>query len=120
MIKYIKIGDYKKAFNILLDDECIEARICKELLLKYITYSLKISSEVSTDISSCDDAMATGFSWIPPIALIEVLGGKEIVKEKVKQYLSKDYFDILNNDEIYNNIPVKSKYDYRSFLKGKY
>lgn len=81
-------------------------------------YSLKTSLEVSDSISSCDDAMATGFSWIPPIALMEVFGGKETVDTLVHKYLSADL--VKTWDELHDMVPDKSKYDYRPFLKGRY
>ena len=118
MIELIQTGDYEKAYQLLLDDECVEAVICKNLLLEYIVYSLKTSLEVSDSISSCDDAMATGFSWIPPIALMEVFGGKETVDTLVHKYLGTDLVKIW--DELHDMVPDKSKYDYRPFLKGRY
>lgn len=120
MINKIQIGDYKKAISILIDDESHEAVICKQMLLKYIAYALKISYEVSNDISSCDDAMATGFSWLPPIAMIELFGGIESVRKLTVRYLDKKYTEIYDNQDIINNLPRKSKYDYRSYLKARY
>lgn len=118
MIELIQTGDYEKAYQLLIDDECVEAVICKNLLLEYIVYSLKTSLEVSDSISSCDDAMATGFSWIPPIALMEVFGGKETVDTLVHKYLGTNLVNTW--DELYDMVPNKSKYDYRPFLKGRY
>lgn len=120
MISKIQIGDYEKAIAILIDDESHEAVICKQMLLKYIAYSLKISHEVSNDISSCDDAMATGFSWLPPIAMIELFGGIESVIKLSSNYLDKKYNEIFDNQDIINSLPEKSKYDYRSYLKARY
>ena len=62
--------------------------------------------------------MATGFSWIPPIALMEVFGGKETVDTLVHKYLGTDLVKIW--DELHDMVPDKSKYDYRPFLKGRY
>ncbi|WP_270526352.1 3-hydroxyacyl-CoA dehydrogenase family protein [Longibaculum muris] len=120
MIKNILIGDYNRAIDILLSDESLEAIICKTMLLQYIVYSLKISMEVSTDIRSCDDAMATGFSWIPPIALISLLGGKKRVRELSKKYLDDNFNDILEDRLLFDSIPEYSNYDFRPFLKARY
>jgi len=120
MISYIKIGDYEKAVELLMDDESQEAVICKKMLLKYISYSLKISYEVSTDIESCDDAMATGFSWLPPIAMIDLFGGIDNVQKFSKKYLDERYVSIILNKEIINKLSEHSKYDYRSYLKARY
>lgn len=120
MIKSVETADYDKALEILLNDESHEAVICKQMLLKYIAYSLKISYKVSTDIASCDDVMATGFSWIPPIALIDLFGGIDKVIELGKRYLEDKYLEVFNNQEIINYLPEKSKYDYRPYLKARY
>ena len=120
MIKLINTGDYENAVKMLLNDESLEAQICKEMLLKYIVYSLKITHEVAYDISYCDDAMATGFSWLPPIALIDLFGGKEEVRKLVNRYLDSRYQNIVNDLEIFDSIPDNSKYDYRPFLKARY
>ncbi len=120
MIKLLRNGQYEDAIDLLINDDSQEAILCKQMLLIYIVYSLKISNEVSSDISSCDDAMATGFSWIPPIALIELFGGKTITRNLVNKYLDKRYQDIVNNEDFFGMIPEHSKYDFRSFLKARY
>lgn len=120
MIKNIRIGDYDNAITILINDESHESVLCKEMLLKYIIYSLKITYEVSNDITSCDDAMATGFSWIPPIALIDWFGGICMIKQLANKYLDSKYLNILNNRDVINQLPNHSKYDYRSYLKARY
>lgn len=83
-------GDYRLAFDALLNDSSNEATICKDLLKEYIDYSLFVGKEVCEDISYIDDAMATGFNWCPPLALSNVLFG--------------------------TNYPTK--YDFRSFFKA--
>lgn len=120
MIKNISVGNYKQAILILLNDESHEAKLCKTMLLKYIIYSLKISYEVTNNISSCDDAMATGFSWIPPISLINLLGGISVVKELSKKYLDNRFNAIINDKKLLEKLPDISQYDYRPYLKAKY
>ena len=90
MKAYLRNGDYQLAFNALREDNSQEAMICKDLLKRYIDYSLFVGKEVCDDLSGVDDAMATGFGWCPPLALSNVL------------------FD--------TNYPTK--YDYRSFFKA--
>ena len=118
MIKNLKVGNYTKAISILINDESHEAIICKTMLLKYVLYSLKVSLEISNDISACDDVMATGFSWIPPIAVIDLLGGKEVLRKLTYIYLENQYRKLV--DALYSEIPCHSKYDYRPFLKARY
>lgn len=120
MIKEIKNGNYETAIKILIDDDSYEAVLCKKMLLEYIAYSLTITIQVSSNIEACDDAMATGFSWLPPIAMIDWLGGIDNVIKLAKKYLSNEYISILENKKIIEKLPHKSKYDYRPFLKAKY
>lgn len=120
MINCIKVGDYEKAISLLVDDESQEAILCKKMLLKYMIYSLKISNEVSNNIESCDDAMATGFSWLPPIAMIDLFGGLNHVQDLSKKYLDERYINIIMDKEITDKLPEHSKYDYRSYLKARY
>ncbi len=120
IIKNIKCGKYEEAINVLLNDKSHEATICKKMILQYIIYSLYTANEVTFDIQTCDDAMATGFSWLPPIAWIEILGGKKRLLELAKEYLEDKYVNILENDDLFQKIPNKSKYDFRPFIKAKY
>ena len=119
MIKNIRIGKYDEAAKILIDDKSKEATICKQMILKYIVYSIYISKEKTQDVYSCDNAMATGFSWLPPIAYIDFLGGKDQVKEMAEKYLEKDWINIINKYNIFDIIKRESKYDYRLFLKAR-
>ena len=120
MIKNIRVGKYENAINVLLDDESHEAIICKKMILKYVIYSIYITKDVAYDINACDDAMATGFSWLPPIAWIKILGGKQKIIGLTRKYLDKKWQNIVEDVEFFENVPENSKYDYRPFLKAKY
>lgn len=119
MVEAIRIGKYDYAAKILIEDKSKEAIICKKMILKYIVYSIYISKENTQNVYSCDDAMATGFSWLPPIAYIDFFGGKEQVKEMAEEYLEKNWIEVINKYSIFDMIQTKSKYDYSSFLKAK-
>lgn len=86
----LKNGDYELAFDALIKDNSQEAMICKDLLKRYVDYSLFVGKDVCDDLNGVDDAMATGFGWCPPLALSNALFG--------------------------TNYPTK--YDYRSFFKA--
>lgn len=79
MKQFLQNGDYRLAFNALIEDDSREANICKELLKEYVDYSLFVGKEVCDDISYIDDAMATGFNWCPPLALSNVLFGTNYI-----------------------------------------
>lgn len=120
MIAAIKYGNYEQAYQILIGDQSDEAIICKTLLLKYVIYSIKISSEISDSANSCDIAMANGFNWIPPMGVISLFGGWEKFLEIATEVLDSKYSNIITN--IANKVDLKkytSLIDYRSFLRAK-
>ena len=112
VIKEIANGNYKEAFNIIKKDNSIESNLCITFLLKYIINSIKVTKKLCNDISYCDTSMASGFNWLPPLSLIEVLGGNNEVIKLSKEYLGE------NIEELVNDLP-KSKYDYRKFIKAR-
>lgn len=112
-IKKFKKGKYKEGFNYIKNDDSKESNICMKFLLNYIVYAINLAREISENISDIDIAMATGFNWIPPLALVEVLGGKEEVIKLCNKYLNKDDYN-----KIFDGIGL-SNYDYRSFIKAK-
>ncbi len=113
MIAHLKCGDYKKAFAELLNDDTDESKLCLKLLLKSIIYGLYTAKNVAYEISYVDVAMAAGYSWVPPIALVEALGGGTYVKGLVKEHLNYD--DELTN--VLDDLP-KSSYDYRRYMRA--
>lgn len=113
VIDRFKVGDYKDGIRIILEDNSKEANICKEFLINYILYSIKISKVIANKTTDCDIAMAEGFNWIPPYALLEVIG-----KEKFKEVASKLNEDVKDIDELLKN-DIKSEYRYEKFLKAK-
>lgn len=112
-IKEFKKANYKEGFNCIKNSDSDEAEICMTFLLRYILYSIEQSKNSCNDINDCDIAMAKGFNWIPPIALIDVLGGKEEVISLCNKYLgeSEEYQKLLNAVN-------KSKYRYEKYIKA--
>ena len=85
MKKNIQEGDYKKAFEGLVNNHSQEAQICLSFLLKYIVYSLYATEEVGYDITAADDVMATGFNWCPPLAMYQALSTVEIGRASYRE-----------------------------------
>ena len=117
MVAALKVGDYFKAIEELKHNSSKPAQICREMLLKYIVYGIFIALEVGESAHDADTVMAEGFNWIPPLALIDSLGGKEVVinmicNEFEDEFINIDYRKVLLSAE-------KSKYDYRKFFKAK-
>lgn len=111
MISMLANGDYLEAMQVLISNHATEAQICLYFLIKYITYSINIAMSVSDSLHDADTVMAAGFNWIPPLALIQALGGCDLYKNLSEKLLGIDMSHI--------QIPA-SRYDYRAFLKAKH
>lgn len=118
MIASLRVGDYSKAFSKFKENQSLEARLCMEFLLKYIIYSLVATQMVGDTIKAADDVMATGFGWIPPLALIKALGGEEEVKRLCTERLDSNFIKKVNIEDILSDVP-ESDYDYRKYFKAK-
>lgn len=118
IINAVKFGKYDMFKEVLYEDNTLESNICLEMLVKYIIYSIIIGYKIGSKVETADDAMASGFNWIPPMALIECLGGKKHFFNEVKKrnYTFMQNIDI---DELIKICPEKSKYDYRKYIKAR-
>lgn len=119
MIEFIANAEYEKAMQVLKTDKSEEAQICLSFLLKYIIYSLYVSNEISEKITDADIAMASGFNWLPPLGMVEALGGIEEVKNLCSKYLADTYVNQIDYQGLLD-LAVPSPYDYRRYLKAKY
>lgn len=114
VIEKFKNAEYEEGIRIILEDNSKEAKICAEFLINYITYALLTEKEVAKSVYDCDIAMAEGFNWIPPYALIEIIG-----ENKCKALMRKRW---KGNKEIIEELfkrEIKSKYQYEKYLKAK-
>lgn len=118
MLFFLESGDYKTAFQILINHNSLEAQLCLEFLLKYILYSLYASKSVSGCISAADDVMAAGFNWCPPFALIEALFGKENVSGLLRERIDKELLLNVDMEYLMKDV-VESKYDFRKFIRAR-
>ena len=113
----ISIGEYTKAYRSLLNCKSEEKEIVTKVLVEYILYSIYISKFTAERIEDCDDAMATGFGWCPPIALKDLIDEVSNFEELCVKYVGDG---ILKKYDLYStirNIP-KSKYDYKKYIKA--
>lgn len=118
MKKNLKIGNYSEAFEELVNNESIEAKICCSSLLKYIIYSMNAAKEVGCLYDAADDVMATGFNWCPPIALYEAFCEVTDFKKLCEDRLPAKIISVINDNHLLDNIG-KSKYDYRRYILAK-
>jgi len=117
MKKHIKVGDYKNAFEVLVNNRSQEAEICLYFLLNYIVYSLVTIEKVAYDIHAADAAMATGFNWCPPLAMIDAISSVADINALIKERLPRN---ILVNVDIDRSLSAaeRSEYDYRLYFKS--
>lgn len=118
IISELQAGNYKEAVGVLKSNKSAEAKICLEFLIKYVIYSLIMTESIGEDIHSADIVMATGFGWIPPLAVIDLFGGSEAFKTLAKNCLDTEYLSQINIDDTMCNV-TKSRYDFRPFLKSR-
>lgn len=85
MVAAIKESKYDEAIEILLNNDSEEARICSYFLIKYVVYSVFVANEIADSIQDADTVMAFGFNWVPPLALVELFGGKEAIIDLMKK-----------------------------------
>lgn len=119
MIAALRSGGYKAAFQTLVENQSVEARLCLEFLLKYIVYSLSITKETGCGISDADDVMAQGFHWCPPLAMMEAISTAANFEELCEQRLEKSLIDMFREQQLVKELK-KSDYDFRKFIWAKW
>lgn len=117
MKRFLRDGDYDDAIRVLIDNNSQEADICLRFLLRYIVYALYTAEHVGYDIRVADDVMATGFTWCPPIAMIEAFSRVCDLALLMKNRLKPEIVRAVNIDDIIVK-QIKSKYDYRIYFKA--
>ncbi len=117
MKRYIAEGDYRKAFERLVNNHSQEADICRHFLLNYIVYSLYATKEVGYTIEAADDVMAAGFNWCPPLAMYQALSIVADVPALIRENLP-NVCEKVNIDELLAEVKP-SKYDYRLYFKSR-
>jgi 3-hydroxyacyl-CoA dehydrogenase len=119
MVSSFKVGDYKTAFNGLINNHSNEAEICLDFLLKYVIYALNTADLVGDGIKSADDVMATGFNWCPPLAIIQAFSGVDQFKKLVMERINKQILKQIDLEKLLVNAG-SSCYDYRIYFRAKY
>lgn len=118
MIAALRIGDYESAIQTLVTNQSTEAKLCCEFLVKYIVYSLSMAQELGCGNRAVDAAMAAGFHWCPPLALMEAFNSVVDFRKLCEERLEADIFRMIIEKKLFNNLE-KSRYDYRKFLLAK-
>lgn len=112
----ISNGDYKKAFNVIMEDKSFESEIVRYFFARYISYSLSLVGSVVKTKEDVDKVMAYGFNWLPPCALIDLIG-----KDKTIKLIKKHKLQIPNEikkHSLENFYTLQNELDFRSFIKA--
>lgn len=118
MLEYLRVGDYKAAFDELRRNRSTEAEICCCFLINYVIYALAVSVEVAEDIHAVDAAMSAGFNWCPPLAVVEAFGGKEEFMEFCRKRIGEKQLDNMKFGQLMEYYEP-TEYDYRKYFRAK-
>lgn len=118
MIEHLHEGDYDEAFDVLKHDQSKEARLCLKTLLQYVLYALHVVAEVGENTNDVDDAMAEGFNWCPPLALIDAFGGRTEFMRLCRAQLAETSLAAVDLEKLMAGV-IPSKYDYRRYMRAK-
>lgn len=113
MQSFIKEGDYVNAYKALIFDKSKESDICLKGLLEYISYSVYCALELTSDVFSCDYAMASGFNWCPPLALADLINSVISISK-----LFNDYGINIPKGIDFKNLHLSNHY-YGPFIRAK-
>lgn len=119
LVVNFRVGNYRKGIINLQENQSLEAKICMSFLLKYVIYALATTKSIGESISDADDVMATGFNWIPPLAVIEAFEGTEKFKKLCYFYLEDRMLNKIELDKLLEEVKP-SRYDYRKYFKAKH
>ena len=114
----ISNGDYKKAFEIIIKTKTFESKIIQYFFARYISYSLSLIGTVVETKEDIDKVMAYGFNWLPPCALIDLIGGKDKAIELIKQNKLLVPDEINKHSTKNNFYTLQNELDFRSFIKA--
>jgi 3-hydroxyacyl-CoA dehydrogenase len=77
-----------------------------------------MSKTIGEDVHSADKVMASGFNWIPPLCVYNVLNKAQKFEELAHETVPQEILSRLSFSELLDEIP-ESEYDYRPFFKAK-
>ena len=118
IIELLKQGDYERMVEVFEKRDTDEGALCVQFLVKYVVYALSVVKEVGYDISAADDVMATGFNWVPPLAIVDAWGGEKRFYKLCEKVLDAEFRQRVDAEKLLRELP-KSKYDYRRYFRAK-
>lgn len=110
----IKVGLYAEAYKLILGSKTKESEIVRYFWARYISYSLNLVGKVVKTKEEMDTVMAYGFGWLPPCALVDLLGHEAAVN--LIKHFGFTVPNLLDTDKkLYTLQPTL---DYRSYIKS--
>jgi len=114
----ISNGEYQKAFELILKTKIFESEIIQYFFARYISYSLSLVGPVVKTKEDIDRVMTYGFSWLPPCALIDLIGGKDEIIKLIKKHNLLVPPEITNHSSKDKFYTLQNELDFRSFIKA--
>lgn len=115
---YISEGLYSDAFKFIIESPGTEANIIRYFIARYISYSLSFVGSIVKTKEDVDLVMGYGFNWLPPCSLVDLIGGKEITTNLIRQFnfiVPKIIIDQPKNTPFYT---LQNQLDYRNFIRS--
>ncbi|MBI5122346.1 3-hydroxyacyl-CoA dehydrogenase family protein [Candidatus Roizmanbacteria bacterium] len=116
----IRIGDYRHAFQILKKDKSKESYIIRYFIAKYISYALSQAGNSTNSVRDVNCSLGYGFSWIPPTAFVDLLGGIKETTQFIKEHKTLDVpkaLISLKKNSFGSYYTLQDEFDYRSCIK---
>jgi 3-hydroxyacyl-CoA dehydrogenase len=85
---FIHMGQYREAFETILEARGSEADIVRDILCAYAAYAYSLVGTVTDSecgIEGIDRVMRYGFHWAGPSVILEMLGGGDAVSRMLEQ-----------------------------------
>ena len=114
----ISEGLYSNAIKLILHSSGTEANIIQHFIARYISYSLSLVGPVVKTKEDIDMVMGYGFGWLPPCALIDLLGGKKPTAKLIESFnfvIPKIISQHKTDKPFYT---LQNQLDYRSFIRS--
>ena len=111
--RFIRIGMYKEAFDIIKRTRGSEAEIVKEILCTYVAYAYSLIGQVTESgygIEGIDKVMCYGFNWAPPSTIVDMLGSNKEVIILLEENNCAIPQALKENVRSLNKIPNSGKY----------
>lgn len=114
----ISNGEYSQAYKLILESDTIESQIIQHFFARYLSYSLSLVGTVVKTKENVDQVMAYGFNWLPPCALIDLIGGKNQAIKLIKKFKMIIPNSISQHSSTEKFYTLQNILDYRSFIKA--